>query len=73
MQGWAKVNPSVLLPVATDGVSEPIWGLSSPKRVEMNNNQRKVANWFKTLTPEKRLEISLEIEEFRREAKLVKH
>jgi hypothetical protein len=39
----------------------------------MNKNQKKVAKWFKKLTPEKRLEISIEVEEFRREAKFVNH
>lgn len=33
----------------------------------------KLLNWFKKLTPEQRLDIALQIEEFRRGAKFVKN
>jgi hypothetical protein len=46
--------------------------ISKKERFIQIDSEAKLLKWFKRLTPEQRLNIALEIEEFRRGAKLVK-
>lgn len=38
----------------------------------IKNSEKKLIRWFRKLTPEQRLSIALELEDFRRGAKFVK-